>query len=538
MFKSWKSKSLHVKASLLIVGVVASALFLADYIDRYYINELIQENMQSKTLTLLRQVEKRITSKTQLNNKAFIDQYLQELFDQTPDLLILRFYKIDQSGKDRATLVVSFGEGRELPGDQVDVAVPDLVNQTIKGSRSIGQSLDEERDHRLTLTVPVSIKGTMTGVLYAEFWTGQFDAVTTLYRQWSLVIRSGVGLLLIIVLNGFLYVQIIRPLTRLRSGIHAVARDDWQTVVPIERQDEIGDLGFHFNAMVRRIAQVMEDNKKLHQELQSARDILQDQVNLATVELVQRNEELAGLNERLTAAQRETLRQQRLAILGQLVATIAHKIGTPLTAISGHLQLLQEESGQTQGVRERIQTLLSQTERLSRIIQDLLMFAREPTLTLEPIQVDRLMEQTLNLFRPLFDRQKVAVSTEFTIDGMSVPGDSMQLQEVFGNLIDNAMDVMPDGGCLSVRISLANPEQNGDGVMIEIEDSGPGIPAAQQEKIFEPFFTTKRSHRGTGLGLAIVSEIIQLHGGTIAVRSVVGKGTCFGIQLPVATTRL
>ena len=166
------------------------------------------------------------------------------------------------------------------------------------------------------------------------------------------------------------------------------------------------------------------------------------------------------------------------------------------------------------------------------------MFGREPTLSVEPVQVDLLMEQTLNLFRPLFDRQQVEVSTEFNADDLSIPGDPMQLQEVFGNLIDNAMDVMPLGGNLSVRISKSDSGRNGSGVMIEIEDSGPGIPAAQLEKIFEPFFTTKQSERGTGLGLAIVAEIVQLHGGTINVRSAVGKGTCFCIQLPAEPKRL
>ena len=253
-------------------------------------------------------------------------------------------------------------------------------------------------------------------------------------------------------------------------------------------------------------------------------------------DLKQLNEQLASVNERLATDQRDLLRQQRLAVLGKLVATIAHKIGTPLTAISGHLQLLLEDPTLFPAHQERIQLVFNQTERLHMVMQDLLNFARPPSLTLEPVSIPHCLEQALQLFRPVLEKQQIVVRTQINSSIPPACADSLQLQEALNNLIDNAIDAMPEGGSLTIRAwvpkSEAFPEQE-PGVCVTIQDSGPGIPQHHLASIFEPFFTTKDIGEGSGLGLAITSEILHQHNGKITVESKEGAGTSFQLWLPL-----
>ena len=252
-------------------------------------------------------------------------------------------------------------------------------------------------------------------------------------------------------------------------------------------------------------------------------------------DLQQRNEELVLVNERLVVDQRELLRQQRLVVLGKLVATIAHKIGTPLTAISGHLQLLLEDPQLSSEVNQRIQIIFRQTDRLNTVMQDLLNFVRTPTLALESVSIPHCLDQALQLFLPIFDKQSILLSTHYHASLPLACADFLQLQDAVNNLIDNAIDAMPQGGQLRVS---AWPQDRQDsvvhepGICIEIHDTGIGIPSDCLESIFQTFFTTKNIGEGTGLGLAIASEIVQQHQGQLSVESTEGKGTTFSLWLP------
>lgn len=255
----------------------------------------------------------------------------------------------------------------------------------------------------------------------------------------------------------------------------------------------------------------------------------------STEELKQRNEELAQVNERLAGDQRELLKQQRLAVLGKLVATMAHKIGTPLTAISGHLQLLLEDTNLSEAVYQRLQLIYQQTHRLNTVMKDLLNFARTPTLTLEAVSVPHCLDQSLQLFHPVLEKQSIRLITHWSPALPLACADFLQLQEAINNLIDNAIDAMSKGGELTVCArpeSLQGTGLQETGICIEIRDTGPGIPKDVLDSVFQPFFTTKGIGEGTGLGLAIASEIAQQHNGKLSVQSTVGQGSKFFLWLP------
>jgi two-component system NtrC family sensor kinase len=256
-------------------------------------------------------------------------------------------------------------------------------------------------------------------------------------------------------------------------------------------------------------------------------------------ELRTKNEALARTNEMLSAAQHAAARAQRLSAIGQFAATVAHKIGTPLTALSGHVQLLMEDLSLPSKVRGRLQTVEAQIERTSRIIQDLLLYTRRAPPVRTKIDLNECLRECASLFRTECERQHVTCITELTADLPPVEADRQHMQEAFNHLIENALQAMPSGGSLCLRTRLTDPVLLGRGlqsgaVAIEIADTGHGIKPDHSAQIFQPFFTTKQAGRGTGLGLAIVQETVRAHDGRITVDSEPGKGTTFTIQLPAA----
>jgi signal transduction histidine kinase len=340
----------------------------------------------------------------------------------------------------------------------------------------------------------------------------------------------------VLAINLFLYLKVHRPVGTLLSAVEAVGQGNMAAGVPVRGQDEVGQLAERFNLMVDRIRAATEENRRLYEELQRAHDNLQVRVDEATAELRKKNLELATTNELLSMMQREVARAQRLSAIGQVAAVVAHRIGTPLTALSGHMQLLAEDPQLGAEARGRLQTVENQIERTSRIIQDLLIYARKPELVLSPLNVNSCLEECVSLLRPELGRRNVALALKASPGLGAVKADQQQLQEVFCNLIENALDAMPTGGTLAIctyAIERSGQGEKDDQVAVEIADTGQGIAPEHLDQIFQPFFTTKKSGRGTGLGLAIALETVRAHRGQITVETEVGNGTCFRVLLPI-----
>lgn len=205
--------------------------------------------------------------------------------------------------------------------------------------------------------------------------------------------------------------------------------------------------------------------------------------------------------------QQELVASQSLAAVGELAATVAHEIKNPLAGISGAIQILAEGTPAADPRRGVMRDVLDQIERLDRTVRDLLHFARPAVPAKEEVDLGDSLQRAWTLLAP----QPAASAIRFTVEGASgvrVPADPQLLHQVWVNLFQNAIEAMPKGGDLSVRVRDASPAR------VEVTDSGAGgIDAATAERIFKPFFTTKT--RGTGLGLPITRKIVQAHGGRI-----------------------
>jgi two-component system, NtrC family, sensor histidine kinase HydH len=218
-------------------------------------------------------------------------------------------------------------------------------------------------------------------------------------------------------------------------------------------------------------------------------------------------------------------RADRLSALGELSAGMAHEIRNPLGSIRGTAEILRDGIPPDDPRHEFTGILVREVERLNRVVEDFLRFARPTPVMRAPVDIDRTLGEVLALLRQTSMKSRVQVE----LDPGGLPplsGSGEQLRQAFLNLALNALQAMPDGGELRVTT-----RQVGGEAQIRFADSGQGIPPENLERIFNPFFTTR--HEGTGLGLAISHRIVQGHGGRIGVESRPGQGTTFTIVLPM-----
>jgi signal transduction histidine kinase len=227
-------------------------------------------------------------------------------------------------------------------------------------------------------------------------------------------------------------------------------------------------------------------------------------------------------------------RHEKLASLGTLAAGVAHEIRNPLTAINVRLHSLKKDLGPNSSELEDALVIGHEIQRLERIVQEFLQFARPADPKFLTVSADSLLARIQALLGPQLEKTSIRLNLE-SVPDIWVRVDPHQVEQVLINLIQNAAESMKAGGTITLhaRSGMARlPDRARPVVMIEVSDTGSGIPPEVQQRMFDPFFTTKE--QGTGLGLAIAARIVENHGGTLRCRSVVNRGTTFTMLLPHA----
>ena len=299
------------------------------------------------------------------------------------------------------------------------------------------------------------------------------------------------GAVIFVLVGIVLWLLIVRfvsqPVDELLTQMRRVETGDLAARASSQRVDEIGELERGFNGMV------------------------------ASLDLAKR--ELHDSHEK------QIQQASRLASVGQLAAGLAHEIRNPLAGIAAAVEVLAENRDSRD--REITQEIQVQVKRLNTTLSDLLNFARPREPEIAPCDLVDLVRRILALVRSDAQKHHIEVVEELPADLPAIKADATQIQQAVLNLLLNAIQAMPDGGTLTVRVAAEMARMR-----LTIQDTGGGIPADIREKIFAPFFTTK--HRGTGLGLAITRTIMEKHGGTIRVDSEVGCGTMFTLEFGLA----
>ena len=306
--------------------------------------------------------------------------------------------------------------------------------------------------------------------------------------------------------------------------------------VPVKRSDELGLIAARFNSMAVQLQRAGEEREALIREVRGLNASLQDRIDAALSELQAKNIELAAMAERNALLREELGAQERLAVAGQLAATFAHEVGTPLNLVNGHLQLMAGQKDLPEKVRERLGVIQAQIQRVSGIVRRMLDLTRRPQLHPEVQPFAELMEDLGQLWAPTLTSHGIVVETEMP-DRCCLNVDRKQMEQLFLNLMKNAADAMPGGGV--VRLSVRSAEGSTPGGLwweVRLQDSGQGIPADLLGQVFRPMFTTKPEGQGTGLGLSICREIVRSHGGEIHIESAPGQGTTVVFTLPGAVS--
>lgn len=250
-----------------------------------------------------------------------------------------------------------------------------------------------------------------------------------------------------------------------------------------------------------------------------------------SIEKVRLYEETSKAYDNLRRTQEQLLQSEKMSAVGQLISGVAHELNNPLTAILGYAQLLEEED-LNEHCKEFVEKLYKQAQRTQRVVQNLLSFARQRKPAKMPVDVRRIVEDTLALRDYDLNLHNIKVDRKFAATLPPVVADAHQLEQVFLNIINNAVDAMLEhsrGGRLEVTISVLDSQ-----ITLEFHDSGPGIK--EVNRIFDPFYTTKGVGKGTGLGLSICYGIIKEHGGDIRAHNHVSGGAVIQVVLPTAAT--
>ena len=269
-------------------------------------------------------------------------------------------------------------------------------------------------------------------------------------------------------------------------------------------------------------------------ELQDAFDLMLRRFNDTRTVLDGQMGEERRMREELQSLQRQVIRQERLAAVGQLVSGVAHEINNPLQAILGFAELLQMQSDVPDSVKDDLRLIQKESARACNIIRNLAMFARQQPGEAAPVRLTDIINSVAELRQRRLESEQIELRVEDR-SAQYVSAVLTELQQVLLNFVVNAEQAILMSGRLPGRITIRSRDLDGR-VLLEVEDTGPGIPADNEAKLFQPFFTTKPVGQGTGLGLSISYGIIDSLGGRIGYRNASAGGAIFYFDLPAAST--
>ena len=365
----------------------------------------------------------------------------------------------------------------------------------------------------------------LVGVLYTGFSEGPFIA------QYRVTLSElGITLLIVLLVSAFLVWHGARrlfiPVEQIHRSVMAVrAGQSDARIGLLDTQDEMADLAHQFD-------QMMDELDSRQRTIQAAAQELERQVEARTLSLQQKTQDLEKHIQLLKATRAQLFTKEKLAVLGELTAGIAHEINNPAAVILGHMDLLQVELGdQASAVQQEIDTVIEQVYRIRAIINNLLQYSRPGSTTdqLQTLELNPVVQDTLALVRHALDKQRVEVQQQYqTLP--SIQANRQQLQQVLVNLLINAANALDGPGQIQLSTQLWQDDQGQTvGAMIQVKDHGRGMTPEVQARIFEPFFTTREN--GNGLGLSVSLSLIRRYGGDIQVESEPGRGSCFRVYL-------
>jgi two-component system NtrC family sensor kinase len=508
----WGQRPLGLQAriTLLFTVVVVSVLVLFSYLEFRLTTNSQREMWRERTIYVTREFDAKIYALKDLENIAFLEEEIANWMYARPSIKAIDLFLFHRN---TYKVVVSSWEGKDLGVSyrSLDSLKRDMVLSTL---------VTRDGHPHWEILAPLHVGRRAVGGIRILTSLEEVETYLADKRTRTILFTLISVAILILILAVFFSRAIHRPIQQLVRAMSEAEDGKLDVAVPVESRDELGLLTTHFNRMLSRISQFNEE--------------LNRKIEAATRELAQRNEELLQANESLFQAQRQLVQAEKLSALGHVAATMAHEIGTPLNSISGYIQLMLAEETGSESMTRRLKIIESQLDRLTQTIRNLLHSTRQPEPQLRALDINQLLETVMTLTQPGMSGREIQLVRRLDSSLPPVAGDPGLLQQVFLNLVNNALDAMPRGGILTlVTASPTASGQDGHWVEVAVQDTGTGMSLEVKQKALEPFFTTKAPGKGAGLGLSISEDIVRSHHGRMEIASEEGMGTTIRVQLPV-----
>ncbi len=309
-----------------------------------------------------------------------------------------------------------------------------------------------------------------------------------------------------------------KPVSQLRKGARRVAAGDLGTRIEVSGKHELAGLAGTFNGMTEDLAEARGELEGWSRRLE---------------------ETVAEKTSELQRTQRQVLHMEKMASLGKLAATVAHELNNPLSGILTYARLVERELDRqslppavSEELKGHLRVIEAECTRSGDVVRNLLLFARHGVGERREVDLDGVLDRSFALVRHHLEMHGVRLQVDRELESTTIWGNAGQLEQALVALCVNAVESIVDAGDAEGQLTVSTREGAAGEVILEVSDTGVGIPAEIQTRIFEPFFSTKSEQSGVGLGLAVVYGIVRGHGGHIEVESLPGQGATFRLRLP------
>lgn len=511
------------------VVLVVLAIVTVNLVSKLIIDDAAAQDRHEAFLRATATISRIIHQSGDVHNVKAMERTAQDILELRPGLRRLSFFDMTQSG---APLIWS--------SDPEHASEPLTTHEVseLSAGRSASHFDASTNDHAWIIAAPIMRDGKITGALRGRFSVAKFDKIAEQEQAQARLIAIGMVGVTCLAFFALIQRQVHRPIHRLLEAMRRAEAGDLMSQAALVGPVDLQEVSRQFNQMLDRVRAAVDEKERLLGEIRDFNDTL-------TTRIAEAKGELQQAHAMLVEARIETERNEKLAALGELSAVMAHELGNPLNAISGHLQLLAKtnEKGEFQ---RHVTILKSETDRMVRTIQTLLESTRLRAQMI-PLDLNTIIRDVVTVMTSTMEGRKITIKTSLSPRLPDVLGDTQALHGLVFNLLKNATHAMPHGGNLDVTttevmsgdidgvlVLQGSPQLKTGAVRFSVRDTGVGIAQDVLLRIFEPFFTTRQSAGGTGLGLTICQRTVSAHGGRLAVRSAVGQGAQFTVDLPLA----
>jgi len=484
MLKTIKNKLVALSAVVIFISMSIPILFLISQFEKNF-----QERSQAMVNTTLDILKNGIDNVMMLGDEKNIDEIVKQ-FSSSENIKHIRI--INPNGK-----ILYATENSEI-GKQIEIVAPHHITTELKKLKERGISLLNEKNTYVAAEPILNSSECQTChsdgpvIAYMDIDTNLTSAEVKFYTGTLHIVFLAIVVFIVLIVGLYHIFEhyINKPLKRFNLAMEQVQENNFDVVLPAQRNDEISLLENHFNNMVSELKDSRNKIEELHFE---------------------------GLQ-----------RVDKLTTLGELASEFAHEINNHTAVIlsrSDFLRMETDENTQLYHYREDLDVILKQINKITKITTGILRNVKKQKTQFQKINLVATVNESLQIFEPLLEKKGIKLIKEFSLSHAPIYGDALLIDQMLTNLVVNSIDAIKSRGELKICV---NETEDGN-YEFSISDSGSGMDEYMMTKIFTPFFTTKEVGKGTGLGLYIIKNICTLHNAEITCESKIGEGTIFKI---------